>query len=92
MRRRKKGKYTCTKLHALKVHSKNRARVRYGLTLNNDDLRAIVQKIRSGSGTFVKKQTNRVSEWIVSHNGISLRVLYDKMRRMTITCLPPKEA
>lgn len=91
MKKRKNGGYTCTKTQALKIHTKRRAPERYdGAILSRNDIRAIAQNIKDGKGVFLKKQSNRVTEWEVSHNNILWRVLYDKNRHVIITCLPPR--
>jgi hypothetical protein len=77
-----------TKRSSLISHSKRRASERYGLNLSRLDLLRIVDLILGKSATFVRRHTNRVSEWEVIYSGKRLRLLYDCRRKMVVTFLP----
>lgn len=74
----------------MRAHVRRRARDRYGVRLVRDDLEAIVDQIvdNDGRAWFVKKQSNRVSHWLVLYRGEMLAVVYDKNRRELATVLP----
>lgn len=72
-------------------HSKRRAASRYGLNLNDDDIKAISGMIRRKEGKCLKVESLRVSQWEVEYRGNILRVVYDKKRKTTVTFLPPIE-
>lgn len=85
---RKRHKKQMSKRSSLAIHSRRRASERYGLNLSKLDLLKIVDLILGKSATFVRKHTNRVSEWEVVYFGKKLRLLYDYRRRMVVTFLP----
>lgn len=75
-----------------RIHAKQRAIQRYGVTINERKRREIINLIRSGNvGKFVKRHSVRVSEWEIPLNGEIFRVLYDKKRKDIATFLPPKD-
>lgn len=95
-------KFVPNKKQGQQIHTKRRAKERYGLNLNKDDRRAITQRIKdslkkpevitpAASANFLVKHSNRVSEWEVPYAEKNLRVLYDSKRSSIITCLPPLE-
>lgn len=75
----------------LSAHAKKRAEERYGLSLNHDQRREIVDMIQSQQAEFIGKQSNTRSLWRVQFQDQSLNVVYDKARRAMCTVLP-KEA
>ena len=79
-----------TKKSSLIRHSRRRAIERYGLDIGRCSQEAIANLIRGGRGVFLKRCSNRVSEWEVLCEGNLLRVLYDRKRRALVTILPPK--
>jgi hypothetical protein len=77
-----------TKLHAQRRHAKLRAQERYGLSLNRIDLREIAGLIQQGKAVFLRRQSLRVSHWLVEVGGKSARVVYDRKRKTVVTFLP----
>jgi len=77
-----------SKTKALVRHAKIRARERYGISLDENKMRSIVRKIQMGHATFLKKQSNRVSIYLIEVDGQMMRVVYDKLRKVLVTCLP----
>lgn len=73
------------KSQALLSHSRRRAKQRAGIDLGPVRRRKIVAAIQGGAGTFHSKQSNRVSRWVVSLDGESLMVIYDKSRKQIVT-------
>jgi len=74
------------------IHAKRRALQRQGLVVGKETLNETVQQIQKNKGTFLRKHTNRVTEWLVTVHGKCCRVLYDKTRRAIITFLPDKKS
>lgn len=73
---------------AQRLHAKRRAR-RYGLDVTTDDLAAMVWQIQLGEGAwFVKRQSNRVSHFLVQWGDQLLPVVYDRLRKEIVTFLP----
>lgn len=70
------------------IHAKKRALERYNLKLNKKDIMSIVKSIIQGKATFLQKQSCSRSVFITNHNGIDLRVVYDKNRKSLRTILP----
>jgi hypothetical protein len=75
----------------LNAHAKKRAGERYGIDLNKDARREIVNMIQRGGAEFVSKQSNNRSLWRVQYQDQALNVVYDKQRGTMCTVLP-KEA
>jgi hypothetical protein len=59
--------------------------------LNRHDLRSFVQQIQAGEATFLGRQSNRTSVWLVTFRGNACRVVYDKQRKTIVTFLPTTE-
>jgi len=72
----------------LEAHAKAAAEERYGVTLNKEARREIVQKIQTGEADFVSRTSNNRTLWKVDHNETSLNVVYDKARHALCTVLP----
>jgi len=70
-------------------HIKARAVERFGLALDNMQIRQIGKDIRSGNGQFVKKKSNRVSVWDCVVDGVKVRVVYDKKKNRALTVITP---
>lgn len=81
-----------SKIQSNRIHAKKRAWRRYGLVLNRNDLREIVQKIQAGRGTCLGRTSLARSKWQVEHQGRTLVVVYDKKRHVVITVLPRRES
>lgn len=83
MKRRK----NLTKKQASRVHFKKRARQRYGIKLDSDDVQAIGDMIRRGESQFISKQSNTRTVHKVEFNGSEMIVVYDRLRKTPITAL-----
>ena len=97
-RRRRRKRYKPTKHQVVidrRRHAKMRARQRYGIALNRQQYDALIWQIVHGGAQFLRKRTNRLSEWIVHHrwqedgvnHAVSMMVLYDKVHGMINTFL-----
>lgn len=78
---------TNAKRLAQRVHAKRRAEERYGLVVNKDTRRKLLECIWNGRTTFVMKQSLRVSVFDVEFEGETYRVVYDKIRKEIVTFL-----
>lgn len=77
-----------SKKMAEKIHAKRRAKERYDLELNRHSLKDLVKLVQSCTGIFIRKKSNRVSNWLINYQGKDLLVSYDKIRKTIITFLP----
>ena len=73
-----------SKSKALKKHTKRRAKERFGIEVDPVVLGKI---IRNGEGTFVYRQSHRVTVWDVEYKNEHIRVVYDTIRHIPITVL-----
>lgn len=72
----------------LEAHAKAAAEERYGVTLNKEARREIVQKIQTGDADFVSRTSNNHTLWKVDYQETSMNVVYDKSRHALCTVLP----
>lgn len=75
------------------VHAKRRARQRYNINLNRHDYNLLCDKIRNGKATYLEKQSNTISHWLVNYvdeNGkeTTLKAVYSKNTGKIRTFLP----
>ncbi len=75
----------------IRIHARQRAIQRYGVSISDAKRRKIINLIHSGrTGQFVKRHSLRVTEWEIPLDGETFRVLYDKKRKDIATFLPPR--
>lgn len=67
------------------AHLKERARERLGIELNRDARRALVADIQQGRAAFLRRQSNRVTLWSLTINGVGCVGVYDKQRKTLVT-------
>lgn len=72
-------------------HAKRRALERYDLTFTKTIRYALLDKIKRSDGTFLFRQSRRISIWEVDHENKKYRIVYDKDRKEIVTFLPPEE-
>lgn len=70
------------------AHAKRRAHERFGLELTKDKRKAIIRMIQENKAQFVRKQSLRVSHWVVEFEGVKMPVVYDSKRHTLATVLP----
>lgn len=70
-----------------RIHTKQRLEERYDLKLNRHDLKTLVSKIQRGDAKFLRRQSNRVTHWMVNYLGKKILLVYDKKRQSIITAL-----
>lgn len=70
-------------------HALRRARDRYDLDLNEEDLNAMVRQIQTKTNAqHIYTQSNRVTLWLVQYQGQQCRVVYDRSRKVIVSFLP----
>lgn len=77
-----------SKAQSQKVHARRRSAERFGVCLTSEAEREIVEKIRSGRATFIRRQSNRVSLFGVIFAGKETVVVYDRSRGTVVTLIP----
>lgn len=75
------------KAQAQLAHARRRARERFGLELNEHDLRHLAHRIQRGESQLVARQTNRMSIHRVECQGQQVLVAYDRRRKTVVTFL-----
>jgi hypothetical protein len=72
------------------LHSRARARERYGLSLKWGDVDAIVKAIQQRKrAELVHRTCRRIGVWDGSYEERTYRVVYDRETRGLVTFLPP---
>ena len=69
-------------------HAIQRADLRYGIRLNEHDIRQIVLLIEDRKSKPIQKQTNRVTVHKVNYKDCDFILVYDKLRKSIATFLP----
>ena len=77
MRRGKKSKTRCQDMHA-----KRRARERFGINLNTDQL---TKDIQNQKLVFLERQSRIKTLWYQELEGIKMVIVYDSMRKQVAT-------
>jgi hypothetical protein len=79
------------KKEALRIHARNRAKERYGISYNRHDRRNIIDMIEKNDieVIFVKKESKRVSVYYVRYKDQDLKIVYDRNRMEIVTFLTP---
>lgn len=70
-------------------HARRRFDQRFDISLNDNQYLQLVNRVKKGNGTFVRKQSNRVSIWDIEFEGNLIRVVYDKKTSAIVTALYP---
>lgn len=78
--KKKKDKESCEI-----IHFKKRMFERHGLILNKEQINEITKIITDGKSNFVKKQSNRIVIHDVIYNDKTMRIVYDKLRKLPVT-------
>jgi len=77
-----------TKTQALRLHMRRKAAERFNITLTKNDRRDLVQQIQSGKAPFVKRESHRLSHFIVTLGTVQAICVYDRLRKEPVTLLP----
>lgn len=71
-------------------HAKLRALQRYGIWLNDDDMKKIVGQVQTKTNArHIETLSNRRRLWEVDYKGKTLLVVYNVSRKVVLTVLPP---
>ena len=81
-----------SKAQIFRRHAKKRAFQRYGISLNHEALRSIKKSIETKDAGFLKRRSDRVTEWEVMVESKKVRFLYDSVYHEVVTCLPPRKS
>lgn len=84
-----------TKTNAQKIHSKRRAKERYGLLLHRqarDEFSRLIANGNRSNKIIVAKPSLRLCIYLLKYQENWYKVVYDKLRHTLVTFLPMKEA
>ena len=70
-------------------HASQRVAERCHVDMSKADLDRLGAEIRSGKGSFVRRQSNIRTVWLVTINGEPMHAIYDKKRKAIVTVLFP---
>ncbi|MBI1755319.1 hypothetical protein HYR65_03490 [Candidatus Azambacteria bacterium] len=70
-------------------HIAKRGILRYGLTFTKEQIKNFSRKIQRGDGNFIRRRSRRITEWEVSLDNVTVRILYDTLHNIVRTVLPP---
>lgn len=87
-RKRRRGKKRGNKADAQKIHFNRRVAARVGVALTQNDYARIIRDIMKGEAKTVKKESNRLSHFLVEIGGQERTVVFDRFRKALVTVLP----
>lgn len=76
------------KIHAQRIHSKDRAMERYGIELNRHDLRNIADIVKNKRAFWIADKTNRISIYKVEYKTVEMWIAYDNNSLQVASFLP----
>jgi len=85
MKKRKHHKKLKTKIENEIIHFKKRMIERHNLVLNKEQINEICNLITTGRSIFVRKQSNRIVIHDVIYDNKTMRIVYDKIRKVPVT-------
>lgn len=71
-------------------HCWMRGMQRYGVAIGPEENARLVLTIEHQVAGFIERQSNNVTVWEVECQGKKIPVIYDKKRKVIVTCLPPE--
>ena len=75
-----------------RLHTQQRLAQRYGLAVTTNDVFLMAKRIAHGSATLISKQSKQVVHCWLGHEGMALRLVYDRQQRSILTALPPEDS
>lgn len=69
-------------------HCWNRGIERYSVFIGEQVNAELVAQIQGGDAGFIEKQSLNISAWEIEVDGQKIPVIYDKKRKVIVTCLP----
>jgi len=82
MRNKQKSKAICQRIHA-----KNRAKERFNISLNRDQLNGLVKDIQDGKFLLLKRESSRVSIYECILQDKVCAIVYDRKRKNIVSFL-----
>lgn len=79
------SKRKSNKAKAQKRHSTIRALQRFGISL---DHKKAIEAIQGNTATFIERQSNRLTVWLIEQDSKRFPVVYDSTRKTIVTVLP----
>jgi hypothetical protein len=76
------------KIKTLRRHASRRSLERVGVVLDPSTHKRIVLDIQEGRSTPIEKQSHRISVHQVELAGETVKVVYDRTRKVIVTVLP----
>ncbi len=75
------------KYKRVKRHLRKRMQQRLGLRLHKHRHQEMISQIQNGVAKFIKRQSNRITLWILEVEGNQVKVVYDSKRKQIVTVL-----
>jgi hypothetical protein len=73
-------------------HTQQRLAQRYGLAVSTNDVFLMAKRIAHGHAILIAKQSKQVMQCWLMHEGVALRLVYDRQQRSILTALPPEDS
>lgn len=77
-----------TKTSAMRLHLRRRAAERFNITLTKKDRQDIVHQIQHSKAQFLRRESNRLSHFVVTLGTVQAICVYDRVRKEPVTLLP----
>ena len=71
------------------MHARNRAAERYGLYMDNQDIRLLANRLMIGEGVEFERESRHISKAFILVGDTEIPVVYNRTRGRVITILPP---
>jgi 1-aminocyclopropane-1-carboxylate deaminase/D-cysteine desulfhydrase-like pyridoxal-dependent ACC family enzyme len=75
-----------------RLHTQQRLAQRYGLTVSTNEVFLMAKRIAHGGATLISKQSKQVMQCWLIHEGVALRLVYDRQQRSILTALPAEDS
>jgi hypothetical protein len=75
-----------------RLHTQQRLAERYGLAVSTNDVFLMAKRIAHGGATVISRQSKYVMQCSLTHDGVALRLVYDRQQRSILTALPPEDS
>lgn len=72
----------------LAAHFKMRLQQRYGITINKDGYKALIQQVQSGAAKFLFKESNTRTHFLLNEGGTDVVAVYNSQLKALCTALP----
>ncbi len=75
-----------------RLHTKHRLAERYAVAVSTNDVFLMAKRIAHGEAKFISRQSKHVVQCWLVHQGVALRLVYDRQQRSILTALPPADS